>query len=112
MDLHPTLVDAGAAAALLRHSPPGPKRLRLSENTNGDDAVPEWDCPAPYEQWLDYSAYENRFRSPIVPASRQDSPDESDEHSPADEGDDDDEVVELRKPTASIPSFFHPSMIN
>jgi hypothetical protein len=73
MDLDMSWLDTSSSAVALRHEVPPPKRLRLSEvNANDDQAVPEWDCSAPYEQWLDYSAYESRYKSPSLHSSSQD----------------------------------------
>lgn len=113
MDLDISLLDTSSSAVALRHEPPPLKRLRLSQvNTTDDQAVPEWDCSAPYEQWLDYSAYESRYKSPSLHSSNQDNLAESNGQTIQDDDGDDDQVVELRKSTATMPSFFHPGMYN
>jgi hypothetical protein len=111
MDLERNLLEVSASALGPRHEPSPPKRLRLSEvSSNDDEAVPEWDCSAPYEQWLDYSAYANRHETPSLQSSSQESLDESDTHNDGDGEDGDD--VEIRKNgnTTIMPTFFHPSM--
>jgi hypothetical protein len=114
MELDGNLLEASASALAARHEPSPPKRLRLSEVTaNDDEAVPEWDCSAPYEQWLDYSAYENRHETPSFQSSSQESLEQSDGRDDED-GDDGDNgnLVEIRKVgnTTNMPTFFHPSM--
>lgn len=114
MDLDKCLLEASASAVALCHEPSPPKRLRLSEmSANDDEAVPEWDCSAPYEQWLDYSAYEDRYKSPSLQFLDQISPEEI-ESSSIHDGEDEEQdgsVVEIRKngKTTTMPTFFHPS---
>ena len=115
MDLDSSLLGPSTSAVTLRHEPPPPKRLRLSEgDANDAGAVPEWDCSAPYEQWLDYSEYERRYKSPSLQSSNQGSPEEPDAVSIHDDEGDDGLVVELRKigNTTTMPTFFHPGMDN
>lgn len=111
MNLERSLLGVVTSTLDPRHEPSPPKRLRLSEvNANDDEAVPEWDCSAPYEQWLDYSAYENRHETPSIQSSSQESLEGSGTHN-GDDGEDGD-VVEIRKNgnTTTMPTFFHPSM--
>ena len=111
MELDMSLPATGPSGMSLRHEPPPQKRLRLSEGIpNDDNAVPEWDCSAPYEQWLDYSAYESRYKSPSLYSSGQEISAESDALTAQDDDVDSEQVVELRKSTGPMPTFFHPSM--
>lgn len=114
MELDGNLLETSTSPLAARHEPSPPKRLRLSEVTaNDDEAVPEWDCSAPYEQWLDYSAYENGSKTPSLQSPIQESVEESDERD-GDDGNDGDNgnLVEIRKVgnTANMPAFFNPSM--
>lgn len=115
MDLDSSLLEAPPSAVALRHEPPPPKRLRLSAvNANDDEAVPGWDCSAPFEQWLDYPAYESRYKSPSLQSSTPDGTEEPGALSIHDEEDDEDDgpVVEIRRigNTTTMPTFFHPGM--
>src|SRR5260370_6323500 len=113
MEFDMSLPASGPSGMALRHEPSPPKRLRLSEGiTNDDNAVPEWDCSAPYEQWLDYSAYERPYKSPSPHSSHQDNEAESNAHTIQAHDCDDDQALELRQSTATMPAFFHSAKYN
>jgi hypothetical protein len=112
MELEMSLPETGSSAIAQRHEPSPPKRLRLSEGiTNDDDTVPEWDCSAPYEQWLDYSAYESLHKSPSLQSFHKENSPESNALTSQDEDGEAEEAVELRA-ADPMPAFFHPSMFN
>ena len=96
--------------AALQDEPSPPKRPRLDEVDTPQDKVEDvtgWECPADYEQWLDYPAYEGRQTSPSVLTVKDSS-------QPVDliTIDDDSSVENFDEPEDTIPAFFHPGMFN